>query len=272
MILQLVAAHCLFKQPRLRVRTIKNRHSALLALRGGFTGVLGNAICNEQRFVFTIRRFVVSQLGAALARGPEVLALAANVVRDHMRRGLQDVLRGPVILFEADDLRFRKVALELKDVTDVGASPGVDRLVLISHRAHIVSIACQEAHQFILRTIGVLILVDQQILKLAVVVIADLRRGLQEANGLEQQVVEVHGIGFEQFLAILRIDMRDFLRLGIAGIEINLLRIKHVVFCPGDSGQNGARRKLLIIDAQAPHYPFHHRLLVGFVVDHKVLR
>ena len=114
------------------------------------------------------------------------------------------------------------------------------------------AVACQQAHQFILRTIGILILVDLQILKLAVVVIADLRRGRQEANGLEQQVVEVHGIGFEQFLAILRIDMRDFLRLGIAGIEINLLRIEHVVLCPGDSGQYGARRKLLIVDAQSP--------------------
>src|SRR5256885_13986986 len=53
-----------------------------------------------------------------------------HIVGDHRRRGLQNVLRRAIVLLQANDLRFGKVLLELKNVADVGAAPRVDRLVL----------------------------------------------------------------------------------------------------------------------------------------------
>src|SRR5208337_4652778 len=96
---------------------------------------------------------------AALARGPEVLALAADVVRDYGRRGLKNVLRGTIVLLQADDLGLGEILLELENVADVGTAPGVDRLVFVAHGADVVPIARQHSHEFVLGTIRVLIFV-----------------------------------------------------------------------------------------------------------------
>src|SRR5256885_13986987 len=75
--------------------------------------------------------------------------------------GLQNVLRRAIILLQANDLRLGKVLLELKNVADVRPTPGVDRLILVSHGANIVVLARQHAHEFVLGAVGVLVLVDQ---------------------------------------------------------------------------------------------------------------
>ena len=71
-------------------------------------------------------------LRTALAVGPQLLVLAVPVLADHRRRGVEDHLRRAIVLLEADDLRFRKIALEVEDVLEVGAAPLVDRLIGIS--------------------------------------------------------------------------------------------------------------------------------------------
>ena len=175
-------------------------------------------------------------------------------------------------LFEADDFSFGKILFEFEDVANVGAAPGVNRLVLISDGANVVALAGEHAHEFVLRAVRVLIFVDEQVLEAAVVVFANGRGRFQQADGFEKQIVEIQGVGFAQFFSILLVQVRDFLGLGIGGLQVKFLRIEHVIFRPGDAAENCARRELLVVEAEALHHAFDHGLLVALVVDHEIFR
>ncbi len=128
---------------------------------------------------------------------------------------MQDVLRRSVILLQADDFGFGKILFEFEDVADVGAPPGIDRLVFVADGAHIVARSGQHAHEFVLRAVGVLIFVDEEILEAAVVIVAHGSGGLQQANGFEQQVIEVEGVGLAQLFAVFLEKMGNALGLRI---------------------------------------------------------
>ena len=203
MIFQTVAAHSFFKQARLGVSAVEDGGARGISALGGFAEILGDVVGREEGFVLAVGGFVVSDLGAALARRPEVLAFAANVVGDHRRGGLQNVLRGAVVLLEADGFRLGKILFEFENVADVSAAPRVNRLVFVTDGADIVAVPGEHSHELVLRPVGVLVLVDQEILEAAVVVFAHGRGRLQQAGRFEQQVVEVEGIGLAEFFAIL---------------------------------------------------------------------
>ena len=50
---------------------------------GRFAQVAGDPVGGEESFVFAVGGFVVSDLGAALAGCPKILAFAADVVGDY---------------------------------------------------------------------------------------------------------------------------------------------------------------------------------------------
>ena len=137
-----------------------------------------NLVGDEERFVFAVGRFVVADQRAALALGPQLFALAAQVVGDHGAGSFQNDLRRPVVLLQADDPGVGKVLFELENVADVGAAPGVDALVLVAHRADVFVLAGQQLHQLVLRAVGVLIFVDQHISIAALVALAHFARRL----------------------------------------------------------------------------------------------
>ena len=85
-------------------------------------------------------------------------------------------MRRTIILFQADNFGRGKIPFEFEDVADVGAPPRIDRLVFITDGANVAAFSGEHAHEFVLRTVGVLILVDEQILEPAIVVIEHLRR------------------------------------------------------------------------------------------------
>jgi hypothetical protein len=74
-------------------------------------------------------------LETALDVGPQLLVLASRVVRDHGMRGVEDELGRAIVALELHDRRVRPVALEVEDVAQVGATPRIDRLVVVAdHR------------------------------------------------------------------------------------------------------------------------------------------
>jgi len=60
------------------------------------------------------------------------------------------------------------------------------------------------------------------------------RRGMidQQPHRLQQQIVKVKRVRPSQLFAVLLVNMRNALGLGVRRIEIDLLRIQHVVFGP----------------------------------------
>ena len=272
MILQPIAPHRLFKQSRLRVRPIKNRRPSRASALPHRTHILIDRVGGKQRLILSVRSLVVSDLCPALPRRPKILPFTPYVIRHHHRRRFQNVLRRAVVLLQTHNFRFRKVALKFQNVANVGPTPRVDRLILVADGADVVPVARQQPHQLILRTIRILILIDQQISKSPIVIFPHRRHRLQQPHGFEQQVVEVHRIGLAQLLAILLEDVRNLLRLRIARLQINFLRIEHVILCPRNPREHVARRQLLVVEAQPPHDPLDHLLLIALVVDDKILR
>ena len=191
-----------------------------------------DAVGDEESLVFAVGSLVVADQRTALAVGPQLLAFALDIVGDHRASGLQNHLSGAVVLLQPDDAGVGKVFLKFKNVADVGAAPGINALVLVAHRADVLSLAGEQLHQLVLGAVGVLVLIDQQIAVAALVALAGFRGDFEQANGLQQQVVEVEGVAFEQLGLVALEDVGDAFAVGIPGAEVILLRIDHVALGP----------------------------------------
>ena len=69
--------------------------------------------------------------------GAQRLAEPAFIMRDQMRGGGEDVAGGAVIAFESDNLGAGKIVIEAQDVVDLGATPAIDRLVVVADAADV---------------------------------------------------------------------------------------------------------------------------------------
>ena len=87
--------------------------------------------------------------------------------------------RRAVVLLEPDDLRAGEIALEAQDVADLGAAPAIDRLVVVADAAEIAMLLRQQPQPQILRDVGVLVLVDQDVAE----AVADSRPGCRAGSG-----------------------------------------------------------------------------------------
>ena len=108
--------------------------------------------------------------------GPQRLAVPVRVVLNDLSGGLQDGLGGAVVLFELHDRGVGVVLLELQNVADVGSSPPVDRLIIISHHADVAVPFGQRADDEILGAIRILVLVDKNVLEALLILFLDIRR------------------------------------------------------------------------------------------------
>ena len=107
------------------------------------------------------------------------------------------MLRGrAIVAFEPDDLGAGEVLLEAQDVVDLGAAPAVDRLVVVADAADVRRALRQEAQPQVLRDVGVLILVDQDVAEAAMIVGEYVRVLAEEAQAFEQQIAEIAGVEF----------------------------------------------------------------------------
>ena len=74
---------------------------------------------------------------AWLVLGPQRLAEPALVMGDEMRSGGEDVSGRAIIALEPNDFGAGKIVLEAKNVVDLGATPAVDRLVVVADAADV---------------------------------------------------------------------------------------------------------------------------------------
>ena len=218
--------------------------------------------CREQSDLLSVTRV-----------GPQVLALALRVVGDDLVRRVQDVTGGTVVLFEADGLRVFIVALKVEDVLDGGAAEPVDGLVVIADDTDVHVLAGQEARQHILSRVGVLVLVDEDITELVLVMFPDLRFLLEEFDGIEDHVVEVHGVRLHQKFLVKGIALRV---LGKADVPHRLLlvlrRRQQALLGVADRRQDLLVGHDLVVDVQEPLAFFHDPLRVIGIIDGEVVR
>ncbi|MFT3786786.1 MAG: hypothetical protein QM770_11565 [Tepidisphaeraceae bacterium] len=198
--------------------------------------------------------------------------LAVDVLRDQLAREVQDVLRRAVILLKLDDVDLRIVALEVEDVPQVRAAPGVDALVGVADDANVAVLGRQRVREEVLGAIGVLVLVDEDVLKAVLELGQDVRVIAQCEDGADEQVVEVERGRLGEHLLVLRVDAGDGLVEEVAGVLSEVFGGDELVLGVADPAVNGRGAEIRAADLQRLERFLDDLVLVGRVVDEEVRR
>ncbi len=134
--------------------------------------------------------------------GPQILAVAAAVVADDGIGEVQDAHRAAVVLFQPDGHDVLVVPLELQNIADRGSPEAVNRLVVVTHNADPLMLPGNLAHDLKLCLIGILILIDHHIAEKLLILAAYSFVVLQQARGIEQDIVEIQGLVEQQALLV----------------------------------------------------------------------
>ena len=200
------------------------------------------------RLLLTVRPFGDPRPISERLVGEQRLPQAAAIVGDQSRSNGQNVPRRSIISLEPNDLGAGKVLLEAQDVFDIGAAPGVDRLVVVADAAQIAVGLGDEPEKKILNDVRVLVLVDQDVTEASAEGVENIAVFAQQPQGLEQEIAEVHRV--ERFQAGLIALVQG--RALAAGEPRSLarrhaLRIDAPVFPPVDQIGERSRRPALVV-------------------------
>ncbi len=203
--------------------------------------------------------------------GPQSLAEAAGVVGDEPVGGGEDVRGRAVVLFEANNLCAGKIFLEAQDVGDLGPAPGVDRLVVVADAAQVTARLGKEFEPGVLRLVGVLIFVDEDVAEALAVALQHVGMRAEDGEHVEQQVAEVAGVQGAQAVLVGGIELA-----AAAGTEA--LRLAEVYFLRGpaailpavDEAGELARGPALLVEIGGADQLLEHAQLVVGVEDGEV--
>ena len=175
--------------------------------------------------------------------------------------------RGAVVLLQLDGLAVFKVLLKVQDVSDIGAAPAVNGLVVVAHDHEVLVLGGQQVGNLVLDVVGVLILVDANVAEALLVLVEHLGTGAQQLERAHEQVIEVHGVGSAQAALQLHIDLRGLFVVGAVGGFEHVLGPDHGVFCRTDLAADHVDGELFLLDAERLHNVAHHALGIVVIVD-----
>ena len=211
----------------------------------------------------------VHQLTVA-ARGEQALLLAAAVVGHHGVGGVEDVAEGAVVLLELHHLGVGVVLLEVQDVLDVGATPGVDGLVVVAHDHEVAAGGGQHVRDLVLDVVGVLVLVHADLHEAVLVLLEHIGVVPQQAVRVDEQVIEVHGVGTLETNLQLAVDAGSSRERRRVGQALELVGQHEGVLGAGDLGADAVERELLGLNLEVAHDLLHKALGVVVIIDGEV--
>ncbi len=185
--------------------------------------------------------------------------------------GGEDVRGRAIVALQTDHRRAGEVALEAEDVADLGAAPGVDRLVVVADAADVAVGPRQGAQPEVLGDVGVLILVDEDVAELALVAFENVRLGGEQRQRVQQQIAEIAGVQHPQPLLILAVERQ---REAVGGVRAlgggDLVGHEAAVLPPLDQRQDQPRRGFLGVDPAGVEELLDQPLLVVGVENGEV--
>ncbi len=188
-----------------RNRMQKSLHGACLAAaRKWISAATFSASCAPSRHSHTRMR---SPSAWSLH---SVLGCSCGLLRDERVGGAQHAVGAAVVLLQLDDLQRRIILAQVEQVVRVGAAPGVDGLVVVAHAGEQALVAGQRLQQPVLRVVGVLALVHQQVADALAPCQAQRFVGFQHLHGQTDQVVEIDGIESRQARLVALVHQRRF--------------------------------------------------------------
>ena len=169
----------------------------------------GDLLGDEPGLLVLVLGAVADRELAVPRLGPERLGLALAVVGDQRVRDAEDRLRRAVVLLHEEHGRVGVVALEVEEVLDRRAAPGVHALVGVADDAEVPVTRREEVHEAVLRAARVLVLVHHEVAE------PRLPRGehvgvvAEQADGRTDEVVEVERTGAALAVLVGEVDLRD---------------------------------------------------------------
>ena len=131
-------------------------------MRCGHAGVF-DLLHDRAGFLFVVAKVCRMILSPSPLSRPELFAAAAGVVFDDGVGGVQNRVRGAIILLELDDFDLGKMLFQVEQVGDFRAAPAVNALVIIADDAEIAMLLGQRVDEIELRGVGVLVFVHHHI-------------------------------------------------------------------------------------------------------------
>ena len=153
---------------------------------------------HKTTFVVRVKRLKIKNLFAAFVVRPEFFLFALRVILNHRVGNVENRLRRAIILFKRDGFRLWVVFFKFQNVANICFSKLVNWLVRIADDADVLLFFGQIFYQGKLQRICVLIFVNQNILKLIVIFLADFGNASQKNDGFYQQIVKVECVGIVQ--------------------------------------------------------------------------
>ena len=168
------------------------------------------------------------------AGGAEVFGVLLFVVGDGGVGDGEDFGATAIVGFDLVDLGVGVALGEVEDVAEVCAAPRVDGLGVVADDHDVVVAGGEEFDEVVLEVVGVLIFIDEDVLKLPLILLGDARVLFEKADGFFQQVVEVQGVGLFLFLLVasagegelrfileeVRVFFHEHIGEGAAGVEL----------------------------------------------------
>ena len=152
---------------------------------------------------------------------PQILGFSLGVVTDQRIGGVENVLGRAVVLLEFDDDRLRVILLEIEDISEIRTTPPIDRLIGVAGDADVAIARSEEIAHAVLDEVGVLVLVDKNMLELLLVALEQIGVFFQEAQRQKQQIVEIHSVAVAQLFLIQVI---DFIEEPLVDLAASLVR------------------------------------------------
>ena len=170
------------------------KYGTVTVLALPFADELRDAICQKDRFLFLIGQTKMADLLTIARFTPEIFPFSLLIVRnDGICRG-EDVSRRAVILFQIDALRITVNGVERENVLDGGAAKFIDRLIVVTDYHNITAHLGHQLHKMELHGIGILILVDQDVRKAALVIKTRFFKLFKQFNGFDENIVKIQGV------------------------------------------------------------------------------
>ena len=105
---------------------------------------------------------------------------------------------GAVVHLQVDALCFVECFLKIEDVADIGLAPTVDRLIGVTDDEEILVFLCERFDENVLHPVGVLVLVDQDVLESFLIALQHAGLCIEELQRQNQQIVELDGVRLAQ--------------------------------------------------------------------------
>src|SRR2546422_3350926 len=143
-------------------------------------------------------------------------------------------------------------------------------LVVISHHADVAVLLREGADDEILRAVGILVFVDEDVLEAILILLFDVRRLAKQSHDLQQQVVKIQGVLLPQRALVSVKDARyDLLIPAVGPFRVGEV-VDAFVFGPIDQGEDDGRREAALVQPQVFEALADHGPLVVLVEDQEV--